>query len=164
LESVCRGNSTVGSNPTLSAILKIVPSNSTNPIRAKECYIFFGNCRALHSLAARRPDGHSHCLLPAKDRGNRWRYRPLTLGRRPEAAKSGPYFIRLRYGAGRYQWVEHDTEQAAEKAAMVGPVARQAQDGGDELAALWLRPNENQELTRPQVARSHPNLSRPRNA
>src|SRR6266851_1062850 len=71
LESECRGNSTVGSNPTLSAILKIVPSRSTIAICATECYTFCSNCRALHSLAARKPDGNSYCLLPAKDRGNR---------------------------------------------------------------------------------------------
>ena len=35
--------------------------------------------------------------------GTGWRYRPLTVGRRPEAAKNGPYFIRVRDGAGKYQ-------------------------------------------------------------
>jgi hypothetical protein len=37
--------------------------------------------------------------------GTGWRYRPLTVGRRPEVAKNGPYFIRVRNGAGKYQWV-----------------------------------------------------------
>jgi hypothetical protein len=37
--------------------------------------------------------------------GTGWRYRPLAAGRRPEAAKNGPYFIRVRNGAGKYQWV-----------------------------------------------------------
>jgi integrase len=68
--------------------------------------------------------------------GTGWRYRPLSVGRRPEAAKSGPYFIRVRNGAGKYQWVKHDSEQAAAKAARTAPVARQAQQLGltvDEL-------------------------------
>ena len=47
MESVCWGNSTVGSNPTLSAIPLIVPSISTIYIRATECYIFV----QLYSLA-----------------------------------------------------------------------------------------------------------------
>lgn len=62
--------------------------------------------------------------------GTGWRYRPLTVGRRPEAAKSGPYFIRVRNSSGKYQWVKHDTEQAAAKAAKAAPVARQAQELG----------------------------------
>ena len=60
----------------------------------------------------------------------------LGVGRRPEAAKNGPYFIRVRDGAGKYQWVKHDTEAAAKKAAKLAPVARQAQELGltvDEL-------------------------------
>jgi hypothetical protein len=31
-----------------------------------------------------------------------WRYRPVTVGRRPEAAKNAHYFIRIRNGAGKY--------------------------------------------------------------
>jgi hypothetical protein len=66
--------------------------------------------------------------------GTGWRYRSLTVGRRPEAAKNGPYFIRVRNNAGKYQWVRHDAERAAEraaeKAAKVAPVARQAQELG----------------------------------
>jgi hypothetical protein len=72
-----------------------------------------------------------------KIQGTGWRYRPLTVGRRPEAARNGPYFIRVRNGAGKYQWVKHDTEQAAAKAAKTAPVARQAQELGltvDDLA------------------------------
>lgn len=30
--------------------------------------------------------------------GTGWRYRPLTVGRGPEAAKNGPFFIRVRNG------------------------------------------------------------------
>jgi integrase/recombinase XerD len=71
-----------------------------------------------------------------KIEGTGWRYRPLKVGRRPEAAKNGPYFIRVRDSAAKYQWVRHDTEQAAEKAARVAPVARKARELGltvDEL-------------------------------
>src|SRR5580704_11587483 len=62
--------------------------------------------------------------------GTGWRYRPLTVGRRPEAAKTGPYFVRVRDNAAKYQWVKHSTEQAAEKAAKSAPVARKAQQLG----------------------------------
>src|ERR1700694_112318 len=65
-----------------------------------------------------------------KMEGTGWRYRPLSVGRRPVAAKNGPYFIRVRNSAGKYQWVKHETEQAAAKAAKVAPVARQAQELG----------------------------------
>ncbi len=65
-----------------------------------------------------------------KIEGTGWRYRPLTVGRRPEAAKNGPYFIRVRDSAGKYQWVRHDTEQAAAKAAKAAAVARKAQELG----------------------------------
>src|SRR6202158_3160082 len=65
-----------------------------------------------------------------KIEGTGWRYRPLAVGRRPEAAKNGPYFVRVRNSAGKYQWVKHDTEQAAEKTAKAAPVARQAQELG----------------------------------
>jgi integrase len=75
--------------------------------------------------------------------GTGWRYRPLTVGRRPEAAKSGPYFIRARNGAGKYQWVKHDTEQAAAKAAKVAPVARQAQELGLTVDDLTNEANAN---------------------
>jgi integrase/recombinase XerD len=59
--------------------------------------------------------------------GAGWRYRPLSVGRRPEAARNGPFFVRVRDSAGKYQWVRHDTQQAAEKAAKAAPVARKAQ-------------------------------------
>src|SRR5712671_725027 len=65
-----------------------------------------------------------------KIEGTGWRYRALAVGRRPQAARNGPYFIRVRNSAGKYQWVKHDTELAAAKAAKVGPVARQAQELG----------------------------------
>src|ERR1700733_8179172 len=75
--------------------------------------------------------------------GTGWRYRPLAVGRRPEAAKNGPYFIRVRNGAGKYQWVKHDTEQAAAKAAKVAPVARQAHELGLTVDDLTNEANTN---------------------
>jgi hypothetical protein len=78
-----------------------------------------------------------------KIEGTGWRYRPLTVGRRPEAAKSGPYFIRIRNGAGKYQWVKHDTKQAAAKAAKVAPVARHAQELGLTVDDLTNEANTN---------------------
>ena len=75
--------------------------------------------------------------------GTGWRYRPLTVGRRPEAARNGPYFIRVRNGAGKYQWVKHDTEQAAAKAAKTAPVARQAQELGLTVDELTNEANTN---------------------
>lgn len=75
--------------------------------------------------------------------GAGWRYRPLAVGRRPEAAKNGPYFIRVRNSAGKYQWVKHDTEQAAAKAAKAAPVARQAQELGLTVDDLTNEANTN---------------------
>ena len=78
-----------------------------------------------------------------KIEGTGWRYRPRTVGRRPEAAKNGPYFIRVRDSAGKYQWVKHETEQAAEKAAKAAPVARQAQELGLTVDDLTNEANTN---------------------
>src|ERR1700733_8024887 len=78
-----------------------------------------------------------------KIQGSGWRYRPLTVGRRREAAKNGPYFIRVRDSAGKYQWVKHDTEQAAAKAAKVGPVARKAQELGLTIDEFTNEANTN---------------------
>jgi integrase/recombinase XerD len=75
--------------------------------------------------------------------GTGWRYRPLTVGRRPEAAKTGPYFVRVRDNAGKYQWVKHHTEQAAEKAAKAAPVARKAQQLGLTVDDLTGEANSN---------------------
>jgi hypothetical protein len=72
-----------------------------------------------------------------------WRYRRLAVGRRPEAAKNGPYFIRVRDGVGKYQWVKHDTEQAAAKAAKAAPVATQAQELGLNVDDLTNETNSN---------------------
>jgi hypothetical protein len=52
------------------------------------------------------------------------------VGRPPEAAKNGPYFIRVRNNLWKYQWIKHDTEQATAKAAKAAPVAWQAQELG----------------------------------
>src|SRR5207245_5465297 len=75
--------------------------------------------------------------------GTGWRYRPLTVGRRPEVAKNGPYFIRVRDNSGKYQWVKHDTERAAERAAKAAPVARQAQELGLTVDDLTNEANAN---------------------
>jgi integrase len=78
-----------------------------------------------------------------KIEGTGWRYRPLAVGRRPEAAKNGPYFIRVRDSAGKYQWVRHNTEQAAEKAAKAAPVARQAHEPGLTIGDITNEANIN---------------------
>jgi integrase len=122
----------VGSNPTLSAIYQY--SNKL-VLFTPLLQIFpasVGPCAALQ----REICGHSNRLLPAKDRGNR-------LGRQPAAAKNGPYFIRVRDRAGKYQWVKHDTEQAAEKAAKAAPVARQAHELGLTVDDLTNEANTN---------------------
>ena len=75
--------------------------------------------------------------------GTGWRYRPLTVGRRPQAARNGPYFIRVRNGAGKYQWLKYDTEQAAAKAAKTAPVTRQAQELGLTFDDLTSEGNTN---------------------
>ena len=152
MESVCRGNSTVGSNPTLSAISKTVPSSSTIHICATECYIFCGNCRALHSLAARKQMAIQTVYYRQKIEGTGWRYRPLTVGRRPEAAKNGPCYIRVRNTAGKYQWVKHDTEQTAAKAAkgeqnsiaVFGECVRLLCEQGNGEAAIQIEKLANQ--------------------
>src|ERR1700688_1270761 len=78
-----------------------------------------------------------------KIEGTGWQYRPLTVGRRPEAAKNGPYFIRVRDSAGRYQWLKHDTEMAAGKAAKAAPIARKAQELGLAVDDLTNEANIN---------------------
>ena len=66
---------------------------------------------------------------------------------------------------GRYD-NRHEVEATCESSARVRGTlpAPTSQDGGDELAPLRLRSDENQELARPQVAGSYPDLSRLRNA
>ena len=78
-----------------------------------------------------------------KIEGTGWRYRPLTVGRWPEAAKMGPYFIRVRDSAGKYQWLKHDTELAAGKAAKAAPIARKAQEPGLTVDDLTNEANIN---------------------
>jgi hypothetical protein len=57
-----------------------------------------------------------------------WRYSALGVGRRPEAAKRGPFFIRVRNAAEKYQWIKHKTESAAKAAAKLAPLAHKAQE------------------------------------
>ncbi len=59
-----------------------------------------------------------------------WRYFALRVGRRPEAAKNGPFFIRVRDAANKYKWQKHETESAAKEAAELFPVSRQASELG----------------------------------
>lgn len=59
-----------------------------------------------------------------------WRYSALGVGRRPEAAKNRPFFLRIRDAANKYTWQRHETESDAKKAAERTPVARQAQELG----------------------------------
>ena len=96
---------------------------------ATGCYIFASNCRALRGLAQGANVAITTIYYRHKtDRG--WRYLPLGIGRRPEAAKNGPFFIRVREAAQKYKWQRHDTEVAARKAAILVPVARKAQELG----------------------------------
>jgi hypothetical protein len=44
------------------------------------------------------------------DRG--WRYAALSVGRKPEAAKNGPFFVRIRK-QGKYTWQKHLSETEA---------------------------------------------------
>jgi hypothetical protein len=55
-----------------------------------------------------------------------WRYEALGIGRRPEAARNGPFYIRVRE-KGKYRWEKHLSELAAKKAAESAPVERKAQ-------------------------------------
>jgi integrase/recombinase XerD len=66
------------------------------------------------------------------DRG--WRYSALGVGRKPEAAKNGPFFVRIRK-QGKYTWQKHHSELDAKKAAESAPVERKA-------AALGLFPED----------------------
>ena len=87
-----------------------------------------------------------------KIEGTGWRYRPLKVGRRPEAAKNGPYFIRVRDSAGKYQWVRHDTEQAAQRAAKTARVSRRAQALGLTIDDVTDEANTNRISIKTAVA------------
>ena len=130
MESVCRGNSTVGSNPTLSAIYKAVPSSSPIHVCATECYIFCGNCTPLHELAGGKLNVAITTVYFRRKTNRGWRYSALGIGRCPPAAKSGPFFIRVRDAANKYKWQKHETESDAKKAAERDPVARKSQESG----------------------------------
>jgi hypothetical protein len=54
-----------------------------------------------------------------------WRYEALRIGRRPEAAKNGPFYIRVREKE-KYKWEKHLSELEAKKAAESAPVERKA--------------------------------------
>jgi len=43
-----------------------------------------------------------------------WRYEALGIGRRPEAAKNGPFYIRVRE-KGKYRWEKHLSELEAKR-------------------------------------------------
>jgi integrase/recombinase XerD len=58
--------------------------------------------------------------------GKGWRYTPLSAGRQIDAAKKGPFFIRVRNLAGKYQWQKHETRDGANKAKELAPVERKA--------------------------------------
>ena len=45
-------------------------------------------------------------------------------------AKTGPFFIRVRNGANKYEWQKHVTEDGAKKAAELAPLALKAQELG----------------------------------
>lgn len=67
---------------------------------------------------------------------NGWRYQALGIGRRPEAAKNGPFYIRVRKKR-KYKWEKHLSELNAKKAAESATVEREAQALGllaDDLA------------------------------
>src|SRR5690348_18094914 len=63
-----------------------------------------------------------------------WRYEALGIGRRPDAAKNGPFYIRVRE-KGKYKWQKHLSELDAKKAAESAPVERKAE-------ALGLLPDD----------------------
>ena len=63
-----------------------------------------------------------------------WRYEALGIARRPEAAKNGPYYIRVRQ-KGKYRWEKHLSELEAKRAAESAPVERKAE-------ALGLLPDD----------------------
>jgi integrase len=83
----------------------------------------------LHGLAGRANVAISTIYFRHKT-PHGWRYSALGIGRRPEVAKNGPFFIRLRDSANKYKWQKHDTENAARKAAERSPIARKAQELG----------------------------------
>ena len=65
---------------------------------------------------------------------NGWRYEALGIGRRPEAAKNGPFYIRVRE-KGKYKLEKHLSEVEAKRAAESAPMERKAE-------ALGLLPDD----------------------
>ena len=72
-----------------------------------------------------------------------WRYSALGVGRRPEAARNGPFFVRIRDAANKYKWQKHGSESEAKKAAERDPVARQAQELGLLVDDITNEANKN---------------------
>jgi hypothetical protein len=140
LESVCWGNSTVGSNPTLSAMFFVRHTELLFPRMLQVATFFSAIAEPCTGLQRAKLMAVQTVYYGKKMEGTGWRYRPLTVARRPEAAKTGPYFVRVRDSAGKYQWVKHNTEQYAEKAA---PVARKAQELGLTVDDLTNEANSN---------------------
>jgi hypothetical protein len=76
------------------------------PARATRCYIFWPQ---LHGLAQANPKGGDQTWQAPSIRGARsvaaWHYEAVRVGRRPEAAKTGTYYIRVREkGKHRYRF------------------------------------------------------------
>jgi hypothetical protein len=55
-----------------------------------------------------------------------WRYSALGVSHKPEAAKNGPFFVRIRK-QGKHAWQKHLSELEAKKAAESAPVERKAE-------------------------------------
>jgi integrase len=60
----------------------------------------------------------------SKVAGQGWRYIAIGPGRQPEAARVGPYFVRVRDAAGKYQWTRHESREAANAAKKIAPAER----------------------------------------
>ena len=124
MESVCWGNSTVGSNPTLSAISKY-PYTLTKGLFSFHATFsgrLAGPCTVLQGGSKRCPS----LSISGTKTNHGWRYEALGIGRRPEAAKNGPFYIRVRE-KGKYRWEKHLSELEAKRAAESAPVERKAQ-------------------------------------
>jgi len=84
----------------------------------------------LHELAGGKLNVAITTVYFRRKTNRGWRYSALGIGRCPPAAKSGPFFIRVRDAANKYKWQKHETESDAKKAAERDPVARKSQESG----------------------------------
>lgn len=78
--------------------------------------------------------------------GAGWRYSPLSAGRQSDAAKRGPFYIRVKNPAGKYQWQKHESREAANEARITAPVEVKAQSLGllpDDLTEVASEANKN---------------------